>query len=389
MPNTNLRSRLRAATIILALSLVLGACQSAESEPVIPAADTAAAAQSATTLNSGWQAVEPGGETTCSDGSAYKFFVRAGDPAKVMVYMQGGGACWFRQNCDPQMQPSYNINIGDWAPTSTGIFNFAHPANPFADYSVVMAPYCTGDVHLGAKDTVYPPVQEGQTPLTIRHQGRTNMQAVLDWTYRNLPNPERIFVTGSSAGAIPSPFYASMLADHYPDARVAQLGDGAGGYRRINQDTRPDQQWGTFSFLNEQRGFENEPAQGFNYERLYIAAAKAHPNILFAEFDNAEDRVQKQFLTLGGSQTESLLSALQANHEDIRAEVDNFRAFIAGGEAHTVLRRPEFYTTAADGVSIRDWVARLAEFSSVEDRTCDPCAVAETIASSTTEQTVN
>ena len=65
------------------------------------------------------------------------------------------------------------------------------------------------------------------------------MQAVLDWTYANVSEPEQIFVTGSSAGAIPSPFYAALIADHYTEATVTQLGDGAGGYRRMNNDTAP------------------------------------------------------------------------------------------------------------------------------------------------------
>ena len=141
----------------------------------------------------------------------------------------------------------------------------------------------------------------------------------------------------------------------------------------MNQDTRPDEQWGTFSFLNDTPGFENETPEGFNYERLYIAAATAHPNIVFAEYDAAEDSVQKRFLALGGSQVERLLDALQANHADIRAEVPNFRAFITGGESHTVLLRPEFYTYAVGDVSIRDWVADLAAFRTVSDVTCEIC----------------
>jgi metallo-beta-lactamase class B len=236
-----------------------------------------------------------------------------------------------------------------------------------------MAPYCTGDVHLGASDTVYDPVEAGQEPLTIRHQGRANVQAVLDWTYENVPAPQQIFVTGSSAGAIPSPFYAAVVADHYPDAKVAQLGDGAGGYRRGEVDTRTDESWGTFNFLNQTPGFESLDPETSNYEALYIAAAKAHPEITFAEYDAAEDAVQKRFLALGGNETTSLLSGLQANHADIRAEVTNFRAYIAGGDSHTILSRPQFYSFASNGHAIRDWVADLEARTKPDDVTCANC----------------
>ncbi len=368
--------------LALILTQALVACGAADSSPPADApehttsqTDAASSAVGIADLPAGWTTIEPAGETTCSDGSPYKFFARPGNPEKLVVYLQGGGACWFRENCDPNMQPSYTINIpASFKPTATGIFNFNNPDNPFRDYSIVMAPYCTGDVHLGAQDTVYPPVEEGQEALTIRHQGRTNMQAVLEWTYANVPAPSEVFVTGSSAGAIPSPYYAAVVADQYPDARIAQLGDGAGGYRRINNDTRPDQQWGTFNFLNQTPGFEQTQQEGFNYEKLYIAAANAHPEILFAEYDAAEDAVQKQFLALSGSTTTQLKAALTANHADIRAQAENFRAFIGGGDSHTILRRPEFYSYASNGTAIRDWVAALANFDSPDDVSCDDCA---------------
>ena len=43
--------------------------------------------------------IEPGGETTCSDGTPYKFFVRPGAPEKVVFYLQGGGGCWNGGTC--------------------------------------------------------------------------------------------------------------------------------------------------------------------------------------------------------------------------------------------------------------------------------------------------
>ncbi len=338
------------------------------------ATDASSAERVFATLAGGWNKFTPGGETTCSDGSPYKFFVRPGDPEKLVVYLQGGGACWFRENCDPQMKPSYNVRLGDnFKPSSFGIFNFENSDNPFKDHSVIMAPYCTGDVHLGASNTTYAPVEDGQEPLVIHHQGRANMQAVLDWTYENVTAPKQIFVTGSSAGSIPSPFYASIFANHYTNAKIAQLGDASGGYRRVNDDVRPNEQWGAFNFINSEAGFETLQARGFNYEKLYIAAAQANPDILFAEYDAAQDKVQKRFLALSGNQVSSLIGALQANHADIRAAVPNFRSYIGPGDSHTILLRPEFYTYESSGTAIRDWVADLAAFKTVKNVTCTAC----------------
>jgi len=250
------------------------------------------------------------------------------------------------------------------------------PANPFADYSVVFAPYCTADVFLGDTVREYTPGPDEETdapPVTIHHNGFNNAAAVLSWAYANYPEPERVFVTGSSAGSIPSPYYAMQVADRYPDALVAQLGDGSGGYRRDAVATSPQQFWGTLEVLGQQEAFAGLTYTTFSYESLYIAAARRHPEMIFAEYDTAEDTAQKRYLAMGGSEATSLLTLLEANHADIRAEVDNFRAYVAGGEMHTILGRPEFYTYQVGGVSVRDWVDRLARGEDVSDVSCTDC----------------
>jgi glyoxylase-like metal-dependent hydrolase (beta-lactamase superfamily II) len=337
-------------------------------------------------LNSGWNEFRPGGETLCSDGSEYKFFVRPGDPGKLLFYLQGGGACWSRQTCDPALQPTYNINLEGFSPKRyQGIFEFDNPANPFREHTVVFAPYCTGDVHIGALDAVYAPVTEDGEPLTIYHRGFANVQSVLDWTYDRLRDPGEIFVTGSSAGAQPSPYYAAVLADHYSSARVTQLGDGAGGYRNVRNRARSTDQWGTFNEINKLPGFEDLRLEEFSYESIYIHAARQHPNLMFAQYDAAEDRVQKTYLGLTGQTDVRLLDHLRANQADISAEASNFRYYIAGGDSHTVLARPEFYKFKARGVSIRDWVAQLAETSRVENVVCSDCRLPDYVGVETPE----
>ena len=365
--------RRRFATLLAIF--VFSACQPESTTPASDAPQSTGTPTEASATPTDWQKISPAANTTCSDGSPYSFFVRQGDPNKLLVYFQGGGACWFRQNCDPQMSPSYSIQVGNIDRANFGIFNLDNPDNPFKDHTTVFAPYCTADVHMGASDTVYPPVEEGQTDLVIRHQGRANVEAVLQWTYEHVPSPQSIFVTGSSAGAIPSPLYTALIADHYVNARIAQLGDGAGGYRRTNNDSRPDEQWGTFDFITQEQGFANLRPETMTYESLYISAAQAHPDITFAEYDAAEDAVQKRFLSMSGQKDVALQQAIEANHADIRREVGNFSSYIAGGDSHTILGRPEFYTLASNGVAIRDWVAALANFETVENVTCAPCDI--------------
>ncbi|HCD27025.1 MAG TPA: hypothetical protein DER02_05870 [Gammaproteobacteria bacterium] len=324
-----------------------------------------------------WQRVAATGEALCSDGSEYAFFVRPGDPEKVLFYLQGGGACWTRATCDLTMQPSYKPNLQGERPPQFGIFNFDNTDNPFQDYSVVYAPYCSGDVHLGDVDAVYPGIKEGQAPLTIFHRGRANAQAALDWTYTNLPTAQQLFVTGSSAGSLPSPYYATILAEHYADAKVVQLGDGAGGYRLNAGDNNPYTGWQTQAVMAATPGFEALGNAEVSVEALYSAAAKAQPSIQFSQYDAAYDSVQRYFLAIGGQADVDLLSFMKANIADIEAVNPGFRSFVLGGESHTVLGRPQFYAWAVGDVSVRDWVAALAKGEPVRNVLCEDCKLEE------------
>jgi hypothetical protein len=181
--------------------LGLAGCKPAPPPEPPPVADLAG-------LAPGWNTIEPGGATTCSDGTPYKFLVRPGDPAKLVVYFQGGGGCFDGRTCDPDVEPTYTVNLEqlDLA-RYDGIFAFANAENPFADSSFVFAPYCTADVHIGNRDVTYQaPAGENHPAhdVTIHHRGAANAAAVLAWTEAHFFRPESVFVTGSSAGSAPA-----------------------------------------------------------------------------------------------------------------------------------------------------------------------------------------
>ena len=76
-------------------------------------------------------------------------FTRQGDPKKLLIFLQGGGACW---------QGFYNCNVTAEAQSPPadgpfpGVFDPTMPDNPFADYSVVYMPYCDGSTFGGDND---------------------------------------------------------------------------------------------------------------------------------------------------------------------------------------------------------------------------------------------
>jgi hypothetical protein len=97
----------------------------------------------------------PGGDCRCSDGSEFSFWVREANPEKVVFFFRDGGACFSAETCAPE-DARYNTTITK-GPGEGGVFDFADERNPFADYSFVFVPYCTGDVFIGNVTREYEP----------------------------------------------------------------------------------------------------------------------------------------------------------------------------------------------------------------------------------------
>lgn len=323
-----------------------------------------------------WSQLEPAGDTVCSNDTPYSFFVYP-NPASdnLLIHFQGGGACWFDGNCDPQGSPTYDPSIDDSdnpARYPVGIFDLDNPENPFRDYSMVMLPYCTGDVHIGNVVRTYAG-EEGE--FSIQHRGTLNSEAVLSWLFDHYTDPDAVFVTGCSAGAIPSPFYTPLVAAAYPQARIAQLGDAAGGYRADDINQRVLQQWGIGAALPEDYPVAADEVM---FDTFYIEAAKALPDVQFAQYNTYNDSVQRGFRFLLGHPTALLLDQLQPSLDDIQAATPgNFNYYTAWGDGHCVTVANDFYTYQVNGVRFRDWVAAIAAGEPVADVACTDCETEE------------
>jgi hypothetical protein len=103
---------------------------------------------------------------------------------------------------------------------------------------------------------------------------------------------------------------------------------------------------------------------------------------MFAQYDSAEDVTQKRFLAIEDAVPDSLLDNIKANQADIQKEVSNFHSYIAGGDLHTILGRPEFYSYQVDGTSLSDWVAALVNGEVISDVHCSDCSQPEVLAGS-------
>ncbi len=365
----------RYALFAFFLLLLIG-CGGEEAEPFSAESNTLPARAD---LEQGWNQLLPAGNTACATDTPYSFFVRESSPEKLLLYFEGGGGCWDSNTCDPNgFGAAYTpfVDASD-EPNAAGIFDFENPDNPFADYSVVFVPYCTGDLHLGDGTQSYNK-SDGST-LTIQHNGYNNSMSAINWMFENYEQPETVFVSGSSAGAIPSPFYATFVAAQYPDTRIEQLGDAGGAYRaKTGVLLYPI--WGSASALAQMPRADEvaDVMKGETFEELYIAAAQLYPNATFSQFNTEADSLQAAFLSMvraeGWDAPGSLADKIAANYADIEsADSDNFIGFIGEGSSHVILDNNSFYRSSIRGVPLHEWVGAIAEGAEVSLMNCDLC----------------
>jgi hypothetical protein len=320
-------------------------------------------------LSRGWNRVAGRRGTGCAHDSTFAFRVRPGAPDKILVFLNGGGACWRAQECDPR-HPTYTMTAdsANDASIRTGIFNFDNAANPVRDFTMVFVPYCTGDVHLGSRLVEYQTKTAGGTARTfsVRHGGAANTESVLDWVYDRYKNPGVVVVTGVDAGAIPSPVVAAKMARHYPSARVVQLGDGAGGYHAKSVPAVLAG-WGATEYLQEDELFRSLDSADADFERLYTASATAAPNVRYAQFNTVDDATQLAFLGLLGVKDVPLARTLATNLAEVRAGTPSFHSYVAPGKTHTILRSNAMYATTVGGVAFTSWMASLVNGDEVSD----------------------
>ena len=314
-----------------------------------------------------WETVDAPSDCMCADGSAFHFYLREASPTKVLFYLEGGGACFSGDMCKPGSGTySENISPVSKLEDSPGIFDFANPENPFADYSVVYVPYCTGDVHAGNITKDY-----GNGVVT-QHKGFVNASNALDTMIKRFPNTTQLVVAGSSAGSFPTPVFAGMAGDQLPNADLKVFADSSGAV--------PDAMgfvignWGTLETLPDWPEIEGLTVDQFTPAYTFIKAAEHNPKIRFARHDFAFDSVLSSFARMAGLSPDDLVSVMQTNEAKVEATGVNVANWISPGDDHTIAVRDEFYTEEMNGVRFVDWFTAFMNDSPEADNYCVDCA---------------
>ncbi|HYN32147.1 MAG TPA: pectin acetylesterase-family hydrolase [Ilumatobacteraceae bacterium] len=315
-----------------------------------------------------WQSIPGGPDCNCSDGSPFEIWERPADPTKVMLYFEGGGACFSAETCGPDSQTyQKNLALGE-APDLSGVFDETNPENPLADWSIVYVPYCTGDVHLGDTAAVY------SDTVTIDHNGFPNADKGLQTVVAGYPDVEQLLVAGSSAGSIPSPAFAGLAADALPDTEIVTFGDSSAAYPDVPAlNAAIGGLWGVLENVPDWPVNEGLAPEDWSFPGLYVQSGTQHPDITFARFDFAYDEVQATFAGLAGIPADDLLTFIEESEADIEAAGVPIASYIAPGTQHTILGGDGFYEMEVEGVRLVDFLAALVGGTVPADVQCVEC----------------
>jgi hypothetical protein len=370
--------RFRVLALLLALAALATAVTACGGDNDDDAA-AAATAPATTTVpaDQKWKKVVPGGDCECADGSEFAFWERRADPAKVVFFLDGGGACFDATTCaftglGTGGEANYDWSIyGEDPAREGGIFDFARADNPFRDYSFLYVPSCTGDVHLGDATHEYSP------RLTVEHNGFVNGAAALSYLAEHYPEAAQVVVVGKTDGSIAAPVYGGLAADLLPDAQVTVFGAQSGAFPDI-----PDfnaevlgERWGAYDNMPDWEVNGGLTARDWGPQRFWIQAGLHDPEIVLARFDYAYDRSAAEGAEARGQDPSRLLAVIDANEAAIEKAGVDLHSYTAPGKGHGIFEWPRFYELEVNGEKLVDWVTRLIEGEPVDDVHCRRCRV--------------
>ncbi len=160
----------------------------------------------------------------CLRGEPFRAATREGASDDLLIFLQGGGACWSQFCLAVTKAPPGMPTVDVLDPTL--------PWNPFRDHDVAYAPYC--DASLFSGDTE---IDEDGDGVTDRyHRGLANLSATLDLAQERFPSPPRVVLSGSSGGAYGTILGAILVRSVFPDAEVVLLADSGTGVARGSSD---------------------------------------------------------------------------------------------------------------------------------------------------------
>jgi hypothetical protein len=321
---------------------------------------------------------EFGGRAACLRGGTWRSATRDVGSDDLVVFLQGGGACW----------EGFCLAVTE-APAGIPAVDILDPtleANPVADWNVAYLPYCDGSLFLGDADHD----DDGDGEDDRFHRGLANLSATLDVAQERFPAPGRVLFAGSSGGGFGISLGLPLVRATWPDAEIIALADSAVGIAR-----GPDDPGFVFGLVEEWGATELLPEgcagclDGGHLVPVVEHHLEQDPGVRMGVFGAWYDSIIGDvFLDVTPTQHRDMVEIETSRAH--AAHPDRYRRFLIDGRMHTTLLGdasgivgsnldaleypPEILaalasielgsletTTSADGTRVADWIGALIE----------------------------
>ncbi len=311
----------------------------------------------------------------CRDGSETGFGVRINPNSdKLMIFMQGGGACFNAISCTSNPNSFDSGDFDNWKNNGgkSGVFDSANASNPVQDWSAIYIPYCTGDVHAGSKEGVDVPGNFG-APTNQSFVGFVNVGLYLKQIIPTFPNVKEVLLTGTSAGGFGAAFNYDRIAQAFCPKPVSLVDDSgpvmSDTYMAPCLQTRWRDLWGLDKTMPSDCP-DCIGADGGGTVHYVTHIGKKYPGARLGLISSDQDNTIRYFLGFGQNNCQGIDgfgSSLPGN--EFQAGLTELRdtylkpwaswgTYFVASTSHTYIGgNDSFYNTTVQNVALTDWFA--------------------------------
>lgn len=310
--------------------------------------------------------------TKCADGSATGMGVNLGTSGDLVIFMEGGGACFNAFTCASVAHPNGfgagDLDSGVGNLGNQGLFDRTDAANPLKDATFVFLPYCTGDIFAGANESGY----GGRTQV-----GYTNVGLYTDMIVAASAPVSRVVVSGASAGGFGALYNYDRIERAFGNRPVFLLDDSG--------PPLPDQ-WLTPCLQSQMREYWNlnatlpadcaacTAANGGGLANAVAYLADQHTDQRMGLIAANTDGVIRSFFGFGYPDCNSsapmppaaYTAGINALRTDIIGARSNFKVFTIASGGHVWMFNP-FSQTMSGGKTLGAWVTEMLDGSASWD----------------------
>lgn len=280
----------------------------------------------------------------CFKGDPFRVTIRDTGSRDLLIYLQGGGACWTGL-CSANVTAVSGVQPIGWPDGNTSL-------NPLGGYNVVFIAYCDASVFSGDNDVKDP--ENGGPDGYRHHHGLENLSAGLDIARTHFPHPDKVVLAGSSAGGYGTLIGTEVTRLVYPHTPMYVINDAGVGLTTPTVLAAVEKDWKFQQFI---------PSSCTRCKNGHLTAimgwALQHdPSLRVGVYSSYHDAI------IGGAflrmDTNAFKAKLLAETGRIHDRYPHrFERFLETGGGHTAIIG--FYSYEIDGVTIPDWTERMID----------------------------